>query len=276
MFPPDWSISTEWLFYVTFVPASFVLVRIRYPILALGLLSVVASFALMTLFHFEQPVVSALTPLLWHGSKVSAPVQGWLIYFCPYVRLPEFLAGALADKAYMARGDAAAPTVAGRVLVALCIAWCLAIVLVPAISELPVIGSLLSNFIFAPALALLLYDWTCHDTWISRILASRPLLFMGEISYSVYIWSWFAMLILHPQFVSSAASPLAYFNSSVKLVVTVVVTTVIAYGSYHLVERPARQRIRMLLMGAIPRRPKAEPALGAGGRHSRSVLEGRD
>jgi peptidoglycan/LPS O-acetylase OafA/YrhL len=225
----------------------------------------VAPAALMIMFHYEDPVVSALTPLLWHGSKVSAPLQLWISYFCPYLRLLEFVAGALAAKAYMCRGDTPGRAGGDRVILALCLAWCAIVVLVPPISTLPWLGTLISNFIFAPALALLLYGCATRDTWLSRVLVSRPLLFMGDISYSVYIWSWSAMVILQFQFNSSAPSALACFNSSVKLAAIVVVTTVIAHGSYHLIEMPARRHIRSLLSGTHFRRSNTRHAYGVRG-----------
>lgn len=243
VFPPDWSISTEWFFYVAFVPLVFVLARISRPLLALGILSIVAAAGLHMLYQDPPWLTGVVAPLLPHNPKASADPWAWIVYFCPYLRFLEFVAGALAAKAYMSAIPAGRSGTA-RIGLALCVGWCGAVILVPAVSENWLIGNLISNFIFAPAIALLLYLCCRHETLLSRALSSRPLQFAGEISYSVYIWCWSIMTLLDHSFVSATPSPLAYLNSSFKLAVVSIVTTLLAYGSYRLIEIPTRRWIR--------------------------------
>jgi peptidoglycan/LPS O-acetylase OafA/YrhL len=87
-----------------------------------------------------------------------------------------------------------------------------------------------------------------NDTWLTRVLSSRFAIFSGTISYSVYIWSWSALTVLHDQYISDAASPLAYFNSAVKLITYIFLTAVFAYGSYLLIEEPSRRWLRYWLV----------------------------
>ena len=69
----------------------------------------------------------------------------------------------------------------------------------------------------------------------------------GDISYSVYMWGFWVEGMLGAYFNSANASGLAYFNSSVKLIITLLLTTVFAYGSYWLIEDPSRRWIRNVL-----------------------------
>ena len=70
-----------------------------------------------------------------------------------------------------------------------------------------------------------------------------PAVFLGEISYSIYIWSFFVMTMITSFYVSAEKSALAYANSVVKVFVIVGLTIVFGYGSYALIEAPSRRKI---------------------------------
>jgi hypothetical protein len=125
----------------------------------------------------------------------------------------------------------------------------------------PFIGPLMSNFMFAPAIAALLLYCCLSDSPVSRAMSSKPLLFAGQISYSVYIWSWSALTLLGSSFASQQPSALAYFNSGVKFTACIGFATVFAYGSYLLIEAPARAYLRAkLVAGKV-----VAPAASVGG-----------
>ena len=73
-------------------------------------------------------------------------------------------------------------------------------------------------------------------------------MFMGEISYSVYLLGFMIMTGVGAAYVNSKATPMAYINSSIKVFVIMTFTTFIAYGSYNLFEKPARRYLRDFLM----------------------------
>jgi len=255
VFSPAWSVSTEWFFYFAFVPFTFVLARIRHPVRTLVIFLVAVPVPLIILFRYQTVLVAAFTPLAWHGDKISAPVWGWIIYFCPLTRMLEFIAGTLAAKAYLSRRDVPISPRMGQTVIGLCLAWCAAVLFVPSISQSPLLNDLRCNFIFTPALAPLLYCCVRYKNWLSKALASPPLLFMGDISYSVYIWSFSVIVIMGSQFVSSTPSPLAYFNSTVKFACDVAITTIFAAGSYRLVEVPSRRWLRSVLHASRGQEP---------------------
>ena len=246
-FAPDWSISTEWFFYVAFVPLTFVV--IRRPLLALAVGAIAGLAVLGTIFTFFQAsAIAVVEQCCVHDPKVSAGAFGWMTYFSPYVRLPEFIMGMLAAKAYAALNGRPVNRTVARVTIGLCLAWCAAAIGLSWASKTVFVWPLLSNFLFAPALAPLLLVCCLHQGLVSRFLSSRPLMFAGDISYSVYIWSWSALTLAAPLYVSAEPSNLAFFNSAVKLAICIGYTTIFAYGSYRLIEVPARGYIRAKLL----------------------------
>jgi peptidoglycan/LPS O-acetylase OafA/YrhL len=126
--------------------------------------------------------------------------------------------------------------------------WCAAVIL---IEPLTTGNVLLGNFIFAPALAsFMLYVCRAPEHGFGRMLSSRPLQFMGDISYSVYVWSFFVLDALTNILKSGEPSIEGIINSVLRVVVAVGVTTVFAYGSFALIENPSRRWLRAVLTGS--------------------------
>lgn len=191
---------------------------------------------------------------LWVDKTISASAEEWISYFSPFVRLPEFILGVLTAKAYSSvnlRSHKTPPWVP-IVLVAAGL-WCVLIIVFPAITKLPLLEKLASNFIYAPAIATLLLFTCVFDTRLGRLLSSRYALLGGEISYSIYVWSFFVLDALAGTLSSTIPSPTAMVLSAVKVGVCIVLTTVIAFGSYCLIEAPSRRWIRTILTLRAPR-----------------------
>lgn len=84
------------------------------------------------------------------------------------------------------------------------------------------------------ATAVLLYIGAGESTWVTRVLSWRPLVFVGLISYSLYLWHW-PLLVLVKYHMGMA--PLSLAASFVLLALAVL----LAVASYHWVERPFRK-----------------------------------
>jgi peptidoglycan/LPS O-acetylase OafA/YrhL len=249
-FAPDWSISAEWFFYVAFVPLTFVLMRLRYPVVALVLLCGPGALALATaLYHWQAPLTVFARTWFWHREAISAEPWLWFSYYSPYLRLLEFLAGVLAAKAYKARASGGAAPISVWLFMICALAWCAAVIADDTLTTGTFLGAILSNFIYAPVLAPLMVCLCRYESGLSRLLSTRLAVFLGEISYSIYIWSFFVMTMLSNYFVSEEETALAYLNSTVKVLVTIVLTVVFAYGSYLLIEAPSRRWLRQKLAG---------------------------
>ena len=72
------------------------------------------------------------------------------------------------------------------------------------------------------------------------------MIFLGEISYSIYIWSFYVFAMLSLTFAAAHPITILYFNSAFKVIAICATTVVIACGSYNLIETPARRWIRAL------------------------------
>lgn len=86
---------------------------------------------------------------------------------------------------------------------------------------------------------VLCIDWavTFYDGFIGKILNARPLVYVGTLSYSIYLWQ--QLFLKH-----NSPSPLHSFP------INLVLLTVCALASYYLIEKPA-----------LSLRQKIEPAL---------------
>jgi len=113
--------------------------------------------------------------------------------------------------------------------------------------NLPLFGAIRSNFLFGPALAVLMLSVCLSSGKASRFLASRPLRFTGDISYSVYIWQFSMMSLLGPTLRADDWSLQGGMNMVLKAAVVIGLTTAFAYGSYSVIEVPARRWLRSVL-----------------------------
>lgn len=249
VYTPAWSISAEWFFYFAFVPLVFVVRRITHPVLVLIALCALALAAVTALFNSQDSMAALMAFVdrwLYVDSRVSTSAVSYLIYMGPPSRLLEFIAGMLTAQSFLAlRRRALSPWLLTVVLV-LSSAWCAAVI---GIAEITAgrFAPVRPNFLHAPALAAFMLSVCLSAGHFNRWLSSRPLLFMGEISYSVYVWSFFVFIMIGPIYRSPGPSAEAVMNSIVKVLVAVGLTTMIAYGSYYTVEMPARRWLRAKL-----------------------------
>jgi peptidoglycan/LPS O-acetylase OafA/YrhL len=125
--------------------------------------------------------------------------------------------------------------------------WCLTVILIPAVSEIPFLQKLTSNFIYAPAIAALLLLTCMFDTHLSRFLSSPYVVAGGEISYSVYVWSFFVLLKLGAFLTFPSFSSTAAIGGTAKVMISVVLTTLVAIVSFYLIETLSRRWIRAAL-----------------------------
>jgi peptidoglycan/LPS O-acetylase OafA/YrhL len=248
VFPPAWSISTEWFFYFAFVPLVFVVRPIERPVLALALYYGAALLAVVLVFGlFAGPLFDLVGRMFVFDPGVSADARGWTVYFAPPLRLLEFIAGMFAARAYMAQAIKP-PGWLLSLIMWVALAWCGAIILAGAFtsSDASLFVHVRCNFLFAPATAAFMLCVCLSRGRISAALSSAPLQLMGKISYSVYIWQFVVMTA-----VASSLHSLGW-SESLRPPLVIVATTVLAYGSFHLIEAPARRWLRLALTGKRP------------------------
>lgn len=133
-------------------------------------------------------------------------------------------------------------------------AWCGAAMLcvVVVLSDDGLVGMTLVQAAIGVSSAALVVSLDHHPGWPRRVLSARPLVWVGLVSYGIYLWHW---PLLSMARTAGVDTPLG------ALVVGFVITPAVAALSYHLVERPARVEIRRRAEAAVP---GSDPGVRAG------------
>ena len=120
------------------------------------------------------------------------------------------------------------------------------------------------NFGYAPFLAYLFYASSRYPIFTTRWASKRWMVFGGEISYSVYLVQFWVFSMVSG-FGSPALTPLAVMNSMIKILLIMGMATVVAFGTYSLIEMPGRRWIRSRLsLSARRRQGMSEAAVSPG------------
>src|SRR5690606_19585969 len=81
--------------------------------------------------------------------------------------------------------------------------------------------------------AILIYVGAGGSTWVGRLLQLRPMVYLGLISYSLYLWHW--PLIVFTRF-WTGLEPLRPWIPAL-----LVASLLAASASYHFIEQPFRR-----------------------------------
>jgi peptidoglycan/LPS O-acetylase OafA/YrhL len=216
---PAWSISAEWAAYLA-APLLFVaLARLRRPATA-ALLAAGAYAAMLLVFA------------LWALPNGNVPHAGML-------RLAtEFGAGLLMWRVYRAR-----PRWLGRLTPVLAIAVLVVLLVVPGASH---------GYWLAPALGLFVLCIALDTGPLARLLASRPLRYWGEASYSLYLTHVLVAPSLHVLLPVRLFVDAGWPQRLLVLAVYAGILALVAAALHRWVEVPARHLLRA-------RRPAARP-----------------
>lgn len=178
-------------------------------------------------FH-AQPVLTLVFILLAFISMAAAEyslrTHSKLAFYLPHLRAWEFLVGCIAALQPCIRNRMVAETMGltGCGLIAWSFATLSATIPFPGVSAL------------YACVGTLLLVWPKHETiYSARMLAIRPLVSIGLISYGLYLWHW--PLLIFYRF-TQPHHPL----HATEIVMLSLATLILAILSYYLVEKPAR------------------------------------
>jgi peptidoglycan/LPS O-acetylase OafA/YrhL len=238
-----WSISAEVMLYLAYVPAA--------PLILL-LTSVRSSRVALLMLTFVVTTIVILICVLWIGHSGN---DYYYFYQSPYCRLSEFFLGAFTAVYYRHRTGAS--NIPERTPIAImCV---LAFLLIFAgtytrYGDRFLLYSMSRGF--APVCAGLLFFFISGKSKLTWLVESAPALKLGNASYSIYLLSGWGLWTF------SANGPSSNFaDATFRLIMAVVFTIVLAFGSYNFVELPSRRWLRRLFS------PSEEPVQAySGGR----------
>jgi peptidoglycan/LPS O-acetylase OafA/YrhL len=250
--PPTWSISTEWFFYLAYPLVAWFILRARTPAI---ILLVVGIWCLLwtsfsTGLYDRTPKIDAWAvghfgPIAGMQNHEDSFVR-WLLYVSPFLRIGEFVLGAITAQLYIAlqRHDVTRRenTLGG----AMFWAAALSVLLVTYLEYSPdvpmtIFRKMNMNFALAPSAALLVFCAARYQSAASRLLTSRPAIALGEASYSIYLVH-SIVLISAVKLTGNVVHGTAY--NVLKLVVLMAIVVAVSLLLYTYYEAPARQWLR--------------------------------
>lgn len=220
-----WSLSIEWQWYLI-LPVGLLLLH-RYASPAWG-----------------RAIVLGLTMLMLGVALYLSDKEGSGVYYLFRPRVFEFLFGAS-----LALWSAERPRLTNTC--ALNVVGVLALFLVIGMAMISGVSANYPNYysvaVCGASVAMLWLGFN-RDAWITRILSSRPLVFVGDLSYSLYLWHW-------PIFATGRY--LGWQKGIAFLPACYLLTFACAYLSYRYIEEPYRRhrpsfRKSVLLLVFLP------------------------
>jgi peptidoglycan/LPS O-acetylase OafA/YrhL len=231
-----WSLSTEAFFYVAYLALVPVLSRLRpgQTLSAIALVAVISTLACLGVVFRRDDIIAWVRPFI--GGVDGGDFIHWLGYNSPWIRIFEFLAGALAAQLYLL-GIKLRPFHATLLTIASLAAVSL-VYRVMFLSQSPI--GMVDTTLLAPCIAALCLTATVQPSIISRLLACRLMVWGGEASYSLYL--------LHEWVLQFSVRLLRHVHHPVAVIGwalgTGAVAIVFARASYVLYERPAMLFVR--------------------------------
>ena len=219
-----WSLAIEEQFYLIWPPVLLLMLHGRVKrrnIQTIVLVLAAVSAALMAILYVPGDDPSRV----YYGTDTRAfslLIGAFLAFVLPSVRVNGHGPRGLGERQRRIIGIVGIACILGLVAMML---------LVEAMSPFMYYGGLLLASVLSGGLVVSLVD---ERSAITRILSFRPLVYLGKISYGVYIWH-YPIILLMTDFNSVDATPAWWF------LVEAAVVLAVASFSYHFVEQPIRK-----------------------------------
>lgn len=231
----SWAISTLVFFYIVFILIQFDSPRNILVIISVSLLSLIFSVCYILINNCE--------PLQIH----------WLIHMVPTNRIVVFLFGILLAKLFLSKVNrfkkinfltASFFEVVLLVLIIDRLSTCSVLnILVQSVNSVidaPLLLSrqLIDIYFLSPVLCgLLIFVCSLEHGIISRILVAKPLIFLGELSFAIY---------LSHQLIFRILSRIKVDNEANLILLAFIITIFISYFLYRYVEKPCSNYLKRI------------------------------
>ena len=235
----SWSISTELGAYLLFPILYFAACRSNRGVHLVTWIATVLSIALLVFmpWSWKPQGLPAQGPLdIWNARPL------WPLLRC----LSEFTCGLLVFRVLRRKPDSAV----GNDYVGIAILVVLTLSLI-------VPGA---DFVAVAAIASLVAHLATQNSWLSRAFGSGPMVWLGNVSYALYLLHLpvVELMIRHP--VGVFRNPIWTQHQRITLVVAAVVALALARLAFIAIEDPARRLLRNAMSSPAKRPTELEPA----------------
>lgn len=250
-----WSLSTEAFFYAMYPLLAPTLRRlVGTRLVVIGCIVAVIGAGLAYELTEYRGYLNNWAALYTGNPRAAQHFSHWLIYNSPWIRIFEFLIGAVtAQFAMTTRVEPARATVAGGAALAVIV---VAYVCCNAM-RLPISGAITTCV--AGAFGILMGASVVNGHVFSRVLSNRWMVLGGEASYSLYLLHYWVMHNLGHRLADN--QPLV--TRIVLFVVLMLVAVAVARISYLIYERPMIRIVRRFF-SVRPRAERHKEGIGQG------------
>lgn len=249
-----WSISSEFLLYGFFPIMAYLLLKMqtkKRATMVFGLSIILQFLAIWLLIQNKQNIEQWALGFFGEKSvEANTPAvysfYTWLSFNSPYIRFFEFAIGYGISNLLRAQGYTSMTY--SKLITPVIFVFLLSLLLNPWLQWLP--PSIVTTYLMTPTIGILLLYMTTSPSIVRSFFSIRSFVFLGEMSYSIYMVHNLVYVYFLP--VPAQESALTYYlKADLKFAHACIVIFIISYFTYTYLEVPSRSFLRKRLSATI-------------------------